>query len=106
MSIKVEDIEVIGRNCPQLRSFKIFHVNMMYTGPFDDLAVAIGNNMPELRSLHIYSYKMKNDGFQAILNGCPHLQSLGVHMRCSFNLDTNLVKECMKRIKYFTHNST
>ncbi|KAL7590954.1 putative F-box/LRR-repeat protein 23 [Lactuca sativa] len=77
--ISVEDIEVIGQNCPQLKSFKVFDV--IYTRPYieyDDLAVAIANNMPGLRHLQIYGHEMTNDGLKAILNGCPLLQSLDV----------------------------
>ncbi|CAH1448693.1 unnamed protein product [Lactuca virosa] len=107
--INAEDIEVIGRNCPQLKSFKISHMRYTWTGPYlqcDDQAVAIANNMPELRHLQIYGDEMTNDGLEAILNGCPHLQSLDIYMCCRFELDRNLVKKCMERIKDFKHNST
>ncbi|XP_023732978.1 putative F-box/LRR-repeat protein 23 [Lactuca sativa] len=122
--INAEDIEVIGRNCPQLKSFKIPHMRYTVTGPYlqcDDQAVAIANYMRELRHLQIYGDEMTNDGLEAvkiygdemtndgleaILNGCPHLQSLDIYMFCSFELDRNLVKKCMERIKDFKHNST
>ncbi|KAI3709985.1 hypothetical protein L2E82_39758 [Cichorium intybus] len=99
-----EEIEVIGRNCPQLKSFETD-----IREPFmecDDQAVAIAKNMPELRHLRIYGLIMTNHGVRAILNGCPHLQSLNIHMFYSFELDRNLVKVCMERIKNFEHNAT
>ena len=49
---------------------------------------------------------MTNNGLQAILNGCPHLESLDIYMFDSLNLDGNLVNKCMERIKDFKHNST
>ncbi|CAH1448688.1 unnamed protein product [Lactuca virosa] len=104
--MQAKDIEVIGRNCSQLKSFKICMITrkpfIIYT--CDDHAVAIANNMPELRHLQIYGDEMTNDGLEAILNGCPHLQSLDIYMRCRFNLDGNLVQRCVERIKDFKHS--
>ncbi|CAI9262586.1 unnamed protein product [Lactuca saligna] len=101
ISINIEDIKVIGRNCPQLKSFEM---DMTITGSFikyDDDALAIANNMPELRHLQVFGSKMTNYGFKAILNGCPHLESLDVRWCYKINLDMNLLKECMERIKDF-----
>lgn len=103
-AVSVEDIEVIGRNCPLLKSFKL---NKEFSRPhieFDGDAFAIANSMPELCHLQLFGNKMTNEGLQAILHGCPHLESLDVR-RC-FNLNLaagNLGKLCVERIKDFKH---
>nr|KAJ0196243.1 hypothetical protein LSAT_V11C700354430 [Lactuca sativa] len=48
-----EDIERIGRNCAQLRSFQTCQLTGMTC---DDRAIAIANNMPELRHLKILNW--------------------------------------------------
>nr|XP_043618639.1 putative F-box/LRR-repeat protein 23 [Erigeron canadensis] len=100
-SIDAEDIEVIGTNCPQLKSFKL---NKEFRRPHiecDGDALAIANAMPELRHLQLFGNKMTNAGLEAILHGCPHLEFLDVR-RC-FNLDLggSLGKLCMERIRFF-----
>ncbi|KAI3709986.1 hypothetical protein L2E82_39759 [Cichorium intybus] len=44
----------------------------------NDYAFAIANSMPRLSHLELSDCNMTNDGLQAILDGCPHLQSLDV----------------------------
>ncbi|KAF5810691.1 putative F-box domain, leucine-rich repeat domain superfamily, F-box-like domain superfamily [Helianthus annuus] len=103
-SINVEDIEVIGQNCPHLKSFKL---NKEFSRPhieFDGDAFAIANNMPELRHLQLFGNKMTNEGLQAILHGCPHLEFLDVRRCFNLNLGAgNLGKLCVERIKEFKH---
>ncbi|KAI3709989.1 hypothetical protein L2E82_39762 [Cichorium intybus] len=101
--INAQEIEVIGRNCPQLKSFKM---NKVYSASDDDQSLAIANNMPELRQLELIENEITNDGLEAILNGCPHLQSLDVRMCFNLCLDGYLEKMCMERIKYFKHGLT
>ncbi|CAH1448701.1 unnamed protein product [Lactuca virosa] len=101
ISINVEDIELIGQNCPHLKSFKL---NKEFRRPRienDDDALAIANNMPELRHLQVFGSKMSNDGLEAILNSCPHLESLDVRRCFNLNLGGNLGKLCIERIKDF-----
>ncbi|KAL8192277.1 hypothetical protein R6Q57_027944 [Mikania cordata] len=103
-SINAEDIEVIGQNCPHLKSFKL---NKEFTRPhieFDGDVFAIANSMPELLDLQLFGNKMTNEGLQAILNGCPHLESLDVRRCFNLNLATgNLGKLCVERVKKFKH---
>lgn len=95
----VEDIELIGRNCPQLKSFKMNKDFTRLHIECDSDALAIANSMPELHHLQLFGNKMTNEGLHAILQNCPHLESLDVR-RC-FNLDLggDLGKLCMERIK-------
>ncbi|KAI3680977.1 hypothetical protein L6452_35757 [Arctium lappa] len=98
ISICAEDIEVIGRNCPQLKSFKMKILFMRCDGD----AHAIANSMPTLRHLKLVGSTMDNDdGVQAILNGCPHLESLDLRGCFYLRLDGDLEKLCRERIKDF-----
>ncbi|CAH1448677.1 unnamed protein product [Lactuca virosa] len=98
-SMRAEDIEVIGRNCPWLKSFT---VNKVFDWSQNDGdALAIANYMPELRHLDFCGSDMTNDGLKAILIGCPHLESLELRMCSNLNLEGNLGKFCTQRIKDF-----
>ncbi|CAI9262590.1 unnamed protein product [Lactuca saligna] len=105
IDINEGDIEVIGKNCPQLKSFKMCKP---FRGRFkcDYHAFAIAYYMPQLSHLELFDIEMTNDGLEAILYGCPHLPSLDVRMCDNLDLGGNLGKLCMERIKDFKHNST
>ncbi|KAI3709983.1 hypothetical protein L2E82_39756 [Cichorium intybus] len=99
--INTEHIEAIGRNYPQLKSFGVNSVSRGTFNNYDDNALAIASNMPELRCLGLLDKGMTNKGLEAILNGCPHLESLYIGMCYNLNLDGDLKKLCMERIKDF-----
>ncbi|KAL4563520.1 hypothetical protein LXL04_027563 [Taraxacum kok-saghyz] len=97
-NITSQDIEVIGRNCPQLRSLGIMVSGWSFPTVYnlemflrDVLAFAIAKNMPELRHLKLSDGKMTNDGLIAILNGCPRLQYLDVCDCDNLRLDGSLL---------------
>lgn len=99
MSIKVEDIEVIGRNCPRLKSFT---VNKVFDwSQNDEDALAIANYMPELCHLDLCGSDVTNDGLEGILIGCPRLESLDLRICCNLNLECNLGKLFTQGIKDF-----
>ncbi|XWS55366.1 hypothetical protein CRYUN_Cryun10bG0168300 [Craigia yunnanensis] len=99
-SISKDGLETIGCCCPLLKSFKF---NMQGCRPFhlesDDEALAIALTMPELRHLQLFGNKLTNDGLLAILNGCPHLESLDLRQCFNVSLEGNLEKRCVERIK-------
>ncbi|KAJ9565918.1 hypothetical protein OSB04_001884 [Centaurea solstitialis] len=95
ISINAEDIKVIGQSCPQLKSFKMNTRFMECDGD----AFAIANSMPALRHLQLFSDAITNDGLQAILHGCPRLESLHLSRCVCLELDGNLEKLCRERIK-------
>ncbi|KAJ9566016.1 hypothetical protein OSB04_001982 [Centaurea solstitialis] len=98
ISIDTEEIEVIGHNCPQLKSFTM--ENEFRDGDVD--AHAIANSMPALRHLKLVGSIMDSDDrVRAILSGCPHLQSLDIRGCFYLHLDGNLEKLCRERIKDF-----
>lgn len=103
--IEAQDLEVIGRNCPQLKSFKMITV-VSETFKCNEYAFAIANSMPKLTHLELIYSHITNDELETILNGCPHLQSLDLRKCHNLDLDGNLGKLCMERIKDFKHEST
>ncbi|XP_042752628.1 putative F-box/LRR-repeat protein 9 isoform X2 [Lactuca sativa] len=92
-----KEIELIGQNCPLLKSFAM---NQYCQRPQnDDTALAIANNMPGLRHLQVIGNSMTKIGLQAILNGCPHLESLDLRMCYYLRLGGKFGKVCMERIR-------
>lgn len=101
--IEAQDLEVIGRNCPQLKSFELSYVFRATYDTCDDHAHAIATSMPELHRLKLVDKEMTENGLEAILDGCPHLESLDVRLCPNVTLDGNLGKLCMDRIKDFKY---
>ncbi|KAL4626530.1 hypothetical protein ACB092_05G103300 [Castanea dentata] len=71
---------------------------------FDDFgALAIAKNMPKLRHLQLIGNWVTNDGLQAILDGCPYLESLDLRKCFNITLSGNLGKRCAEQIKNLPH---
>lgn len=99
-SISAEAIEIVGNCCPLLKSFKLN--NQGGRRPHiecDEEAHAIAATMPKLRHLQLFGNKMTNDGLQAILDGCPRLESLDLRQCFNVSLGGNLWKRCSEQIK-------
>ncbi|OIV89186.1 hypothetical protein TanjilG_25392 [Lupinus angustifolius] len=99
-NLSKDALEAIGRCCPLLKSLKF---NMQaYKDPHiecDEEAVAIAKTMPELRHLQLFGNKLTNDGLLAILDGCPHLESLDLRRCFNVNLGGSLGRRCAEQIK-------
>ena len=105
-------LKAFGRYCPLLKSLKW---NQLWDGQpririegdeefdDDDEALAIAKNVPELRHLLLNGNRVTNDGLQAILDGCPHLESLDLRKCFNVTLSGNLGKRCAERIKNLRH---
>lgn len=101
ISITTEAIESIGRSCRALKSFKLN--NQICRHPYieyDEEAIAIAQNMPELHHLQLFGNKMTNEGLEAILNGCPQLESLDLRRCLNVQLAGDVGKRCSQQIKY------
>ncbi|KAJ8758672.1 hypothetical protein K2173_000393 [Erythroxylum novogranatense] len=101
-SFSKETYEVVGRCCPLLKTFKLNCQGCIFPGvdiDCDEEALAIAGNMPELRHLQIFGNQLTNNGLQAILDGCPHLESLDLRQCFNVTLDGSLSKLCAERIK-------
>ncbi|XP_057948821.1 F-box protein SKIP19-like [Malania oleifera] len=99
-SFSIEALEAVGRCCPLLKSFKLnSHGFKRPHIECDEEAMAIAENMHELRHLQLFGNKLTNEGLQAILDGCPYLESLDLRQCFNVNLGVNLRKTCAERIK-------
>ncbi|XWS40444.1 hypothetical protein CRYUN_Cryun18bG0140700 [Craigia yunnanensis] len=93
-------IEAVGCCCPLLKTFKY---NQEGTRDFsyqcDEEAIAIAENMHGLRHLQLVGNKLTNKGLQAILDGCPYLESLDLRKCFHVNLGGDMGKRCAEQIK-------
>lgn len=105
------DIETIGNSCSKLKSFSYNECGSKHRLPPDlddddvnegldrnDYALAIGKSMPNLRHLQLFAHWMQNEGLEAILNGCPYLESLDIRQCFDLDLGGDLGKRCRERI--------
>ncbi|KAJ4703052.1 F-box protein [Melia azedarach] len=99
-SLSKEALEAVGKSCPLLKSLKLNSQGYRYPKiECDEEAIAIAENMHGLRHLQIFGNKLTNNGLQAILDGCPLLQSLDLRQCFNVSLGGNLEKICTQRIK-------
>ncbi|TKY71945.1 putative F-box/LRR-repeat protein 23 [Spatholobus suberectus] len=93
-----DSLEAIGRCCPQLKSLK-FNMEDYRQIESDEEAFAIAETMPKLCHLQLFGNKLTNDGLLAILDGCPHLESLDLRQCFNVNLGGSLGRRCAEQIK-------
>ncbi|XP_021812413.1 putative F-box/LRR-repeat protein 23 [Prunus avium] len=94
-------LQVVGASCPRLKSFKFNH-RWRYSWDWresNDDALAIAATMHDLHHLQLRGNKLTNDGLQAILDGCPHLESLDLRECFHLKLGGELGRRCAERIK-------
>ncbi|XVF68326.1 hypothetical protein PTKIN_Ptkin10aG0195900 [Pterospermum kingtungense] len=99
-NVRKDSIEAVGRCCPLLHTFKYNQrasPNSMFE--YDDEALAIAKNMHGLRHLQLVGNELSNRGLQAILDGCPYLESLDLRNCFKVNLEGDLGKRCAEQIK-------
>ncbi|KAI3455956.1 hypothetical protein Pfo_012619 [Paulownia fortunei] len=108
-SILAGDIENIGISCPTLKSFTYNERGCRHPrteGSEDDdlmdgtnlneYALAIAKNMPNLCHLRLFANEIKNAGLEAVLDGCPHLESLDLRQCFGVDLGGDLGKRCQQ----------
>ncbi|CAL5189555.1 unnamed protein product [Lathyrus oleraceus] len=89
----------IGGSCQFLKSLKFSPcVEAVSHNNCDDAAVTLGKTMSNLRHLTILNNELTN-GLQAILDGCPFLESLDIRGCLYVDLDGSLGKRCNAQIK-------
>lgn len=94
-------VAVVGRCCPNLKTFKLnCRVFKHASWEIDEEAQAIAENMHELRHLQLLGNLLTNRGLLAILDGCPHLESLDLRQCFNIKLEGDLEKRCVKQIKH------
>ncbi|XP_047952752.1 putative F-box/LRR-repeat protein 23 [Salvia hispanica] len=55
--------------------------------------------MSNLRHLQLFGKRIENRGLEAILDGCPHLESLDLGRCYGLDMQGALVKRCSEQIK-------
>ncbi|KAL6500628.1 hypothetical protein OROHE_025425 [Orobanche hederae] len=99
--IHAGDIETISMSCPMLKSFTFN--NRGYRFPEvdvdDSYALTVAKSMPNLRHLRLFGNRLSDDGLRAILDGCPHLESLDLRQCFNVDLRGDLGKRCFSQIK-------
>ncbi|KAL8468598.1 hypothetical protein ACS0TY_031697 [Phlomoides rotata] len=103
------DIETIGKAYPMLKSFSYnkrgpehpyLDVPYFFVRPSsNDCALAIAKSMPNLRHLRLFAQSLNNEGLEAILDGCPHLESLDLRKCLYLRLCGAVAKRCFQQIK-------
>ncbi|XP_047938149.1 putative F-box/LRR-repeat protein 23 [Salvia hispanica] len=96
--LTLKDFESIGISCPMLKSFIYYNYSGVHL-EFTEYAVAIGKTMPNLHHLRLSVHRMENKGLKAILDGCPHLESLDLQGCAGLDLKGALGKRCSNQIK-------
>ncbi|XP_071719352.1 putative F-box/LRR-repeat protein 9 [Rutidosis leptorrhynchoides] len=99
-----EAIESAGRYCPLLKTL-IFIQGGEFSSSLkvnDEIGVAIGENLHELRHLKLINNTISNIGLKAILDGCHQLESLDLSLCAHIDLNGDVVKRCLERIKHLT----
>ncbi|XP_059436510.1 putative F-box/LRR-repeat protein 23 [Corylus avellana] len=100
-----EALKAVGRSCPLLKSLKFDRRMVWYDEyaeyeDYADYAFAIAENMSELRHLQPFTNMLTNDTLQAILDGCPHLESLDLRRCSNLTLAGDLGRRCAQQIKH------
>ncbi|KAL4563531.1 hypothetical protein LXL04_027574 [Taraxacum kok-saghyz] len=93
--------EVTVPNCPHLKSFKLDKVRIHIGIRSDIDALAIANTMPELRHLQLYGNAMSDIRLKAILDGCPHLESVDIRTCYNVDIHADVLKPSLERLKSF-----
>ncbi|XP_045826236.1 putative F-box/LRR-repeat protein 23 [Trifolium pratense] len=94
-------LEVIGQSCPLLKSLKFSRLISEEYMKWNDDAFVIAKTMPELRHLSMIDNRLTNVGLEAILDGCPLLESLDLQNCFLLDLRGSLGKRCCDQIKDF-----
>ncbi|XP_047308235.1 putative F-box/LRR-repeat protein 23 [Impatiens glandulifera] len=96
-------LENVGRSCPGLKSLTHNrHTALINVDDPNSEALAISRTMPQLRHLSLIGNSITNTGLQAILDACPHLESLDLRQCNKVDLSGELGKKCSS-IKTFHH---
>ncbi|KAM3266486.1 putative F-box/LRR-repeat protein 22 [Capsicum annuum] len=99
--ITPKGIEALGLSCPRLKSFELNNIccSVKPGNQRNVEALAISKSLPALSHLHLIRNSMTNIGLEAILDGCPNLESLDLRGCFNVSLDKILSSRISKQIK-------
>ncbi|GFP80173.1 putative F-box/LRR-repeat protein 21, partial [Phtheirospermum japonicum] len=95
--------ETISISCPLLKSLAFNNGGYRFWAVENSRALAIAENMPNLRHLGLTGNALSDEGVKAILDGCPHLESLDLQQCFKVELQGDLDKRCSEWIKDLRH---
>ncbi|KAF4363055.1 hypothetical protein CsatB_001755 [Cannabis sativa] len=105
-SFSENPLKVLGRCCPHFKTLKLntqaYRLTDIDPDEEEDVnwdVFIIGENFPKLRHLQLIGNSMTNKGLEAILDGCPHLESLDLRQCLNINFKGKLAKRCTEQIK-------
>ncbi|EXB67281.1 hypothetical protein L484_025762 [Morus notabilis] len=106
-NFSAEVLEAVGQCCPRLETLKFNGLGYCFSldmspdmeEEFRGVHWPLLENFPKLRRLELIGNSLSDIGLRAILDGCPHLESL--NLGCCFNLRMkgNLRERCRDMIK-------
>ncbi|PON71661.1 F-box domain containing protein [Parasponia andersonii] len=106
-SFSESTLEALGSSCPRLISLKLNRIARVFKNidPYkemklNEIAIAIGKNLSGLCHLQLMGDSMINMGLEAILDGCPNLETLDLHRCLNIDLSENLGERCAQQIKH------
>ncbi|KAJ3698582.1 hypothetical protein LUZ61_002287 [Rhynchospora tenuis] len=97
--------EIVGKECPQLKTFKFnktWYHNPDHDPNYDDEishdedAFGIAETMHQLRHLQLIGNRLTKEGLEAILDGCPHLETLDIRRCYNVEMDADMQAVCAK----------
>ncbi|KAJ3693590.1 hypothetical protein LUZ60_009070 [Juncus effusus] len=96
--------ELVGKEVPNLKQFKLNGTWYHLPPPDPDdeeivdseEAFGIGKAMHQLRYLQLIGNRLTNEGLIAILEGCPHLETLDLRRCYNLNMDSDMRARCSK----------
>lgn len=102
-SLSGDSVKVVGRSCPNLKTFTTNCVDMYPGEKSDDVALAIAETMPGLRHLQLCGNRLTGAGLNAILDNCTNLEHLDLRKCSNVGLSGDLKKRCYEMIKVVRH---
>ncbi|CAN6172033.1 unnamed protein product [Urochloa humidicola] len=93
-------LKVVAQACPRLKHLRCHHPYWINTDyEFLDMEAMKIAMMHELRSLQLFHNQLTNEGLSAILDGCPHLESLDIRSCHCIDLHDDAIRTKCARIK-------
>uniref|UniRef100_A0A0E0G5K4 Uncharacterized protein n=2 Tax=Oryza TaxID=4527 RepID=A0A0E0G5K4_ORYNI len=92
-------LKAVGEAFPNLKCLRLNH--RWFDVQFDEFrdnfhALGIACSMPRLRHLQIFANRLRNNALAAILDNCPHLESLDLRQCFNVDVDAEVRAKCAR----------